>query len=55
MITAKFEMLGMMRTNAWIAYMGNKVLCDKRSRVRRFVTHYAAIKAANRAAPSEFK
>lgn len=54
MIEARLEMIGMMCTAAWIARMGNKVLCDKKIRVRRFATHYAAMKAGLKASPSEF-
>jgi len=51
-IQAKYARVGF--AEAYMAFDGNKVLCDKLVRVRRFASEQAALKAGQKANPSDF-
>jgi len=51
--TARFTTVGS-ADDFWFAYRGNKVLCDKLVRARRFKTEAAALIAGRKANQSEF-
>jgi len=50
---AKFETIGN-ADHYWFAYRGNKVLCDKLIRARRFRSEAAALKAGRAADDNQF-
>lgn len=52
-VSARFANIGM-ADDWWFAFLGNKVLCDRLIRVRRFKTEAAALKAGRAANSSEF-
>lgn len=51
--TARFDRIGM--AEGIFAFRGNKVLCDKLVRVRRFRTEAAALRAGMKANDAQFR
>lgn len=50
--TARFDRIG--NAEGIFAFRGNKVLCDRKVRVRRFKSVAAALKAGSEASDSQF-